>query len=61
MVEKACRECSYLTTETACPNCKSTSFSDDYSGIVIIFDPENSAIAKAMKATKKGRYALRVR
>jgi len=61
MPEKACRECSYLTTETPCPNCKSTSFSDDYSGIVIIFDPENSAIAKTMKATKKGRYALRVR
>lgn len=61
MSEKACRECSYLTTETTCPNCKSTSFSDDYSGLVIIFDPENSAIAKAMKATKKGRYALKVR
>jgi DNA-directed RNA polymerase subunit E" len=61
MSEKACRDCSYLTTETTCPNCKSTSFSDDYSGLVIIFDPENSAIARAMKATKKGRYALKVR
>ena len=61
MSEKACRECSYLTTETTCPNCKSTSFSDDYSGLVIIFDPENSAVAKAMKATRKGRYALKVR
>lgn len=61
MSEKACRECSYLTTETTCPNCQSTSFSDDYSGLVIIFDPENSAIAKAMKATRKGRYALKVR
>jgi len=61
MPEKACRECSYLTTETTCPNCKSTSFSDDYSGIVIIFDPENSTIAKVMKVAKKGRYALRVR
>lgn len=61
MSEKACRDCSYLTTETTCPNCKSTSFSDDYSGLVIIFDPEKSAIAKTMKATKKGRYALKVR
>jgi len=61
MSEKACRECSYLTTETTCPNCKSTSFSDDYSGLVIIFDPEKSAIAKTMKATKRGRYALKVR
>lgn len=61
MSEKACRDCSYLTTETTCPNCKSTSFSDDYSGLVIIFNPEDSAIAKAMKVTKKGRFALKVR
>ena len=61
MPEKACRECNYLTTETTCPNCKSTSFSDDYSGIVIIFDPATSALAKAMKVTKEGKYALRVR
>jgi DNA-directed RNA polymerase subunit E" len=61
MPEKACRDCNYLTTETTCPNCKSTSFSDDYSGIVIIFDPETSALAKAMKVTKEGKYALRVR
>ncbi len=61
MSEKACRNCNYLTTETTCPNCKSTSFSDDYSGLVIILDPEKSEIAHAMKATKKGRYALRVR
>jgi len=61
MGEKACRDCNYITTETTCPNCKSTSFSDDYSGMVIIFDPEKSAIAKAMKAKTKGKYALRVR
>jgi len=61
MSEKACRECSYMTTEPACPNCKATSLSDDFSGLVIIFDPQGSAIAQAMKITKKGRYALRVR
>ncbi len=61
MSEKACRNCSYLTTKTTCPNCKSTSFSDDYSGLVIIFDLEDSAMAKTMKVTKKGRYALKVR
>ncbi|HJW65756.1 MAG TPA: transcription elongation factor subunit Spt4, partial [Candidatus Bathyarchaeia archaeon] len=44
-----------------CPRCKSTSFSDDYSGIVIMFDPETSAIAKAMNIKEKGRYALKVR
>jgi DNA-directed RNA polymerase subunit E" len=41
--------------------CKSTNLSDDHSGVIIIIDPENSAIAKLMKVTKKGRYALKVR
>ncbi len=35
--------------------------SDDFSGIVIVFDPEDSAIAKAMNIKEKGRYALKVR
>jgi len=61
MNEKACRECRFITTEAVCPNCKSTSLSDDFTDIVIILDPEGSAIARAIKATKKGRYALRVR
>jgi len=30
-------------------------------GIVVIFDPANSAVAKAMKIKEKGRYALKVR
>jgi RNA polymerase subunit RPABC4/transcription elongation factor Spt4 len=35
--------------------------SDDFGGLVIIFDPDNSAIAKAMDIKEKGRYALKVR
>lgn len=61
MSEKACRECNSITAEPACPNCKATSLSDDFSGLVIILDPQNSVIAQAMKISKKGRYALRVR
>jgi DNA-directed RNA polymerase subunit E" len=59
--EKACPECSMLSVGSACPNCKATGLSDDFTGLVIIFDPERSAIAKAMKMKVKGRYALRVR
>jgi len=44
-----------------CPKCRSTSLSEDFGGIVIVFDPVNSAIAKAMKIKEKGRYALKVR
>ena len=61
MSEKACPECNMISVESACPNCKATNLSDDFAGLVIIFDPERSAIAKAMKMRVKGRYALRVR
>jgi DNA-directed RNA polymerase subunit E" len=61
MNERACTNCHFITKENVCPRCKSTSFSDDFSGIVIMFDPETSAIAKAMNIQVKGRYALKVR
>lgn len=61
MSEKACTNCHFLTKENVCPKCKSASLSDDYNGLVIVFDPEGSAIAKTMKIKEKGRFALRVR
>lgn len=44
-----------------CPNCNSTDLSDDYSGMILVIDPESSEIAKRMSVTKPGQYALRVR
>jgi DNA-directed RNA polymerase subunit E" len=61
MSEKACTNCHFLTKENVCPKCKSTSLSDEYNGLVIVFDPEGSAIAKTMNIKEKGRFALRVR
>jgi DNA-directed RNA polymerase subunit E" len=61
MSEKACSNCHFLTKENVCPKCRSTSLSEDFGGIVIVFEPETSAIAKAMKIKDKGRYALKVR
>ena len=61
MSEKACSNCHFITKENVCPKCRSTSLSEDFGGIVIVFDPENSAVAKAMKVKEKGRYALKVR
>ncbi|MEM2937451.1 MAG: transcription elongation factor subunit Spt4 [Candidatus Bathyarchaeia archaeon] len=61
MSEKACFTCHIITSGNICPKCKTTSLSDDFSGLAIIFDPENSAIAKAMNLKEKGRYALKVR
>jgi len=61
MSEKACSNCHFVTKENVCPKCRSTSLSEDFGGIVIVFDPETSAVAKAMKIKDKGRYALKVR
>lgn len=61
MSEKACSSCHFISGGNVCPRCKSSSLSDDFSGLVIIFDPEGSAIAKTMNIKEKGRYALKVR
>jgi DNA-directed RNA polymerase subunit E" len=61
MSEKACSSCHLITTGNVCPRCKTTTLSDDFSGLVIIFDPQGSAIAKTMSIKEKGRYALKVR
>jgi DNA-directed RNA polymerase subunit E" len=61
MSEKACPKCRTLSLGSTCPNCLSAGLSDDFSGLVIVFDPEDSAIAHAMRIKKRGRYAIRVR
>jgi DNA-directed RNA polymerase subunit E" len=61
MSEKACANCHFITKENVCPRCRSTTLSEDFGGVVIVFDPDKSAIAKAMKIKEKGRFALKVR
>jgi len=61
LTDKACRNCRFISNGPVCPNCKSTSLSDDWSGLVVIFDPSDSEVAKRMAIQVPGRYALRVR
>jgi DNA-directed RNA polymerase subunit E" len=61
MSERACPNCHFLTKESVCPKCRSTGLSDDHSGLVIVFEPDSSIIAKAMNIKERGRYALKVR
>jgi len=58
---RACRTCKIITEENVCPICKSTDLSDDFSGLLIILDPENSQLAKKMEIDREGRYALKIR
>lgn len=58
MTRKACKKCRYITTEALCPVCKSEELSSRFSGAAVIFDAENSEIAKKLNVKQKGEYAL---
>lgn len=59
---KACRRCGALVPLDAkvCPVCGSTEFTDNWEGMIIITDPEQSEIAKALKIDKPGMFAIRI-
>ena len=60
MALKACTDCSLLSEKEQCPECKNPT-SSNWSGLLIVTDPENSDVAKELGITKPGEYALRVR
>lgn len=60
MKELACRKCRTLTTEKVCPNDGSTELSSEWSGLIIVIDPDKSQVAKTLGINKSGRYALKV-
>jgi len=61
MTSRACRTCKIITEGNHCPICRSTDLSDDFSGLLIVLNPENSQLAKKIDIEKEGRYALRIR
>lgn len=60
MTVKACTKCHLITNEERCPICDLPS-STNWSGLLIIIDPEKSDIANELGITLPGEYALRVR
>ena len=58
--ELACRKCKRVTIGKVCPACKSSDLTPDWEGIVVVANPEESRIAKTLKITVKGKYALKV-
>ncbi|MCK4437891.1 DNA-directed RNA polymerase, subunit E'' [Candidatus Bathyarchaeota archaeon] len=60
-MSRACRNCKIIIEENICPICKGTDLSDDYSGLLIVVDPEGSQMAQKMDIKKEGRYALKIR
>jgi DNA-directed RNA polymerase subunit E" len=61
MSQLACRECHRVTRDEVCPSCGSENLSEDWSGYVIIIEPDESEIADRMEVKLAGRYALKVR
>ena len=58
----ACKKCKALLEPrtSVCPICGGNEFTEEWSGMVIIIDPENSQIAKILGVNKPGRYAIKL-
>lgn len=59
MTEKACKQCNYIYEGDKCPNCGSQEYSEEIKGQLVIFDPENSELAKNAKIPRKGKYSIK--
>ncbi|MCX6777374.1 MAG: transcription elongation factor Spt4 [Candidatus Micrarchaeota archaeon] len=62
MVEKACRSCHLIISEgSQCPICGSKEITDKWASYMVIFDPENSELAKKIGAKIPGKYAISIK
>jgi len=59
-VDKACRECKLIHVGNECPNCSSKESTENWKGHLIVFNAEESEVAKNIKITKNGNYAIRL-
>ncbi|MHC1598722.1 MAG: transcription elongation factor subunit Spt4 [Candidatus Methanofastidiosia archaeon] len=57
----ACKECKRVMAQKECYYCKKESGSNDWGGLLIIIDPENSEISERSGYTVPGKYALKIR
>ncbi len=59
---KACVKCKALVPADAevCPICGSKEFTFEWSGVIIVIDPEKSAVAKLLGIKTPGRYAIKI-
>ncbi len=58
--ELACRKCLAITQGKVCPVCGSEDLSENWKGLVILFQVEGSDVASVLALKKPGRYALQV-
>lgn len=60
---KACLKCKFLVEdkETICPNCGNNTFTKNWSGVIILYKPDQSTLAQILNIKKPGRYAIKVK
>lgn len=61
--QKACKKCRTIYEGDKCPKCGSPSSeaTESWKGKVTILNPEQSEIAKKLKVTEKGTYAIKTK
>ena len=59
--KKVCKRCKLFVEADMCPQCKTSSFSNNWQGRVYITDAEGSIIAKKVGYLVKGEYAIKIR
>lgn len=58
--QKACKQCKAIFEGPKCPQCGSNEFVESFKGKMIVLKPEESEIAKQIKVTKKGTFAVKL-
>lgn len=61
MAERACKVCRRLVKGNICPIDKSTDLTKTWRGVLLVFDPEKSTLAKETAITSSGKFALKFR
>ncbi|MGC9309635.1 MAG: transcription elongation factor subunit Spt4 [Candidatus Nanoarchaeia archaeon] len=57
---KACQKCRKIFDGETCPVCGGKNTTDTIKGKVMIFNPQESQIAKHMKIHDKGEFAIKI-
>jgi len=60
MARLACKICKRLVLGDRCPMHPDAKLTETWKGKIIVLDPQNSELAKKMKITDKGEYAIRL-
>lgn len=59
--EKVCKKCNMFVEGDICTNCKGTSFTNVYKGVIYVIDSQKSEFSKKLDIQSKGFYAIQTR